>query len=242
MPDRPDTLILQRVLGIGGGTLGIWSLMALAFTQAQAMGQARLLRGERVLARWRVDAALAEAFIARDDAFGPRLNDLKLRRPVPADGVAVIIGERSLQLGDDFRFLGSELWGVDVRPGPPSHLDFHMAFPRKTGAPVELSLRVPIALGHEAVAARVAAFHQAAVAAREAGHRPSVVERHPKRVRDVMLIVALVCAVAFAAGMLLPDHPDTQVMRLVAAVAGAVVGLGALLLALIAALVVRGRS
>lgn len=89
--------------------LMIFGLTALVFGGGTALSrlfdareQDALVRGEDVIARWRVDAETWRAFIAHDrtldqESGGP-VNELSIRDIVPADGIEVIVGKSAVQI------------------------------------------------------------------------------------------------------------------------------------------------
>lgn len=103
-----------------------------------------------------------------------------------------------------------------------------------------MSLRFPIAPGPpgEELAAHVISRYRSA---RDAiVHRPLIPIRKPRRVIAVLLAIAAVCAVLFVTGMMLRRRADLGLFPPLAALFGALIGLGSLMFAL--AVYVRRRD
>lgn len=171
---------------------------------------------------------------------GTLANDLSLPKESRGESVAVLLGERSLQLDADFRFLAPhDVRGMQILIGPPPCLNIQVAYRSRTGPPVPANLRVPIAAGAEADAQRFIAWHRAARQEVAARYRPGIALRNVRLTRSISLAVVAVCGVMFASGMLLREQRQLGELPLLLAVIGAVAGLGALVMALIAHLLAR---
>jgi hypothetical protein len=104
-----------------------------------ARAQDALGRGEDVLARWHVDADTWQAFVtydrqlSQDDTFLP--NELLPRDAVPAAGLAVIVGETAVQVGESIHRLPRrgtpEVTHADLNKGRvrPSFIDLRLYYP-----------------------------------------------------------------------------------------------------------------
>jgi len=112
----------------------------------------RLLRGERLLARWTLSPSEWAQFREneRNRASGGRDNSVKVRREREANGIDVVITEESLMVDDDFYHL-SEMRGLQWLPESPPCLDFRMVTAGKSGS-VAWHIRFPTAASAESLA------------------------------------------------------------------------------------------
>lgn len=167
------------------GLLFIYGVMALLFgggtalfRQFEVRAQKSLLRGENIIARWRVDAVTWRDFVALNHRInqedGVLLNELTLYPPkdVPADGIEVIVGENAAQIHDSIHALPrrgtpeithAELNTSRVRP---SYIEFLLYYPGGgQGAsgvprpPVRTALRFPVSPSALRDAERVVAYY-----------------------------------------------------------------------------------
>lgn len=164
IPDAGPGFTLQAALGIGGLTSGVLGFVVALFTQIDARRKARLMRGDDVIARWRVDPARWHAFVHLNEKLdterGALRNHLSIRRNAPAAGIEVIVAKAALQVDGDFHALSFNgnpaITSLTRQPGPPPYLEFRLSY---TGADYSASLdwalRFPIAAGSESDAARV---------------------------------------------------------------------------------------
>jgi hypothetical protein len=229
---------------IGAGLLVaiIGSFLTINFVWAVRRVDA-MRRGEGVIARWTVPPAQFDDFRTSEAAHraAGRRNDYKAPRKTPAEGVAIVFTANAVLIGDTFFGLARDglarFTAARVVSGNPPCLAFATAMTvgRAGSAGVRFDtytgeLRVPIARTAQAEA-RAVLDHFRAVAERRAVVNPRF---WPRRIRiglGTALGAGLICAGGFvlnAAGAKLGFVP------LVMAVAGAIVGLGGLVLALIA--------
>ena len=79
------------------------------FRHADAHAEDALQRGEDVMARWRVDAATWQAFLALNDQRhqepGALPNELSIRRGAALEGADVIVGKTAVQVDGSFHAL-----------------------------------------------------------------------------------------------------------------------------------------
>jgi hypothetical protein len=103
LPDAGHGLTLQAVLGISGILI---TPIAFVFTLIKTVDSwrlGRLLRGEGIIARWRVDTASWQAFVRNEEALDQqpdrRPNLLSYRDIPAANGIEVIVGQDALLIG-----------------------------------------------------------------------------------------------------------------------------------------------
>jgi len=248
--DDGGSEILQDGLFIAGLTCAILGAPAALVGHTILRGQERLRRGEGVLARWRVDPVRWRRFMASEAAGGGSAaglrNDLSLRREAPSEGIEVVIGRDAVQVDGEFHRTrpggAPGLVGLYRLPGPPPALEFHLYYPPtgRGGGSREAALRFPVGLAAEAEAERVIQHYAPAIEARL--RKRSLAMRRPRLTQGIALAVALLCGLSFAAGMLLRERQDLAELPLLLAVVGAVLGLGALLLAAIVQLLLRAGA
>ena len=155
---------------LGGGTA--------VFRHRDLRAQEALARGERVMARWHVDAGTWREFLEdneqRQQEDGALPNELSIPATVPAGGVAVIAGEIAVQIGDSIHALPrrdtpevthAELNTSRVRP---SFIELRLYYPGGgTGAsgvprpPLRTVLRFPVPREALRDAERVVAYYAA---------------------------------------------------------------------------------
>lgn len=200
-------------------------------------------RGEGVIARWTVPPAQFDDFRTSEAAHkaAGRRNDYKVPRKTPAEGVEIVFTAKAVLIGDTFFGLARDgiarFTGARVASGNPPCLAFATAMTvgRTGSAGVHFQtytgeLRVPIARTAQA-AARAVLDHFRAVAERRTVVNPRF---WPLRIRiglGTALVAGLVCAGGFA---LNAAGAKLGIIPLVMAVAGAIIGLGGLVLAFIA--------
>jgi hypothetical protein len=112
----------------------------------------RLLRGERILARWTVSPDEWKAFRdnERSRATAGRDNAVKVRKASEATGIDVVITEESLMVDDDFYHLITEMRELQWLPESPPCLDFRMVTTGKSS--VTWHIRFPATAGAESKA------------------------------------------------------------------------------------------
>lgn len=111
--------------GLPGLCLLAFGVVAGLWAHRAARAQARLQRGQGVLARWRVDAATWRAFRERERNAGAGGNalpdELSMPDDAPVDGIEVIVGEDAVAVGDSVLVLPRhgtpEVLEADLRDG-----------------------------------------------------------------------------------------------------------------------------
>lgn len=227
--------IVPIFLGFGIAPFAFVTLIQALFA---ARGQARLLRGEGVIARWQVLPGEWEQFRRLDSnrsaaavALG---NDLWVRRAAPMEPVEVIIGAKGALVDGSYHPLSPralpELRGVSWLEGPPDCLEFALLYPPgRYGSAVPKTLRIPVPAGARAAAGRVVAHFEPITR-----RHPPLALRDPPRTYRVCAILVLGAAAAVILGYVLarirPDGADSLV-PLGLMVAGTIFGTFALILA-----------
>ncbi len=241
-----DTTAAGLAIGVAGPVAVISvGMLVLAVNNVRLTGALR--RGENVIARWTVSPDDYAAFIANNaarNALGPAYqNDWKLPKTIPPQGLAVVFGQDMVMVGDRFFGLVNTgmftFRGVQILPENPLAIEFGTVSSTLSqgGSAVRLDvgsgvLRIPIARLARADAVRVL-DHYKRVDSREIVVNP---EFHRGRMR-FGLIAAPICFAAAALGFVMQDHginTDGD-LNLVLAVVGVICGIGALILAGIAA-------
>ena len=232
-----------------GAAIGVGLLVAIlgVFLTVNFVWAVRLVgamrRGEGVIARWTVPPAQFDDFRTSEATHrsAGRHNDYKAPRKTPAEGVEIVFTASAVLIGDTFFGLARDglarFTAARVVSGNPPCLAFATAMTvgraSASGAHFQTStgeLRVPIARTAQAEA-RAVFDHFRAVAEQRTIVNPRF---WPRRIRiglGTALAAGLICAGGFALNAL---RVDLGVVPLVMAVAGAVIGLGGLVLALIA--------
>ncbi len=186
-----------------GFTLAPFGFVFLVQALFAIRGQALLLAGHGVIARWHVYPADWEQFRKLDARrSGERFslaNDLWIRKATPPEGVDVIVGEKSILIDHSYHVLRPgglpELREVRWLEGPPTCLEFALRYPRgRYGGTVTFTLRVPVPAGSRGVALKVFAHFE-----RVTRRSPPIALRNPPKTYRVCAILA-VAAVA-AAGL-----------------------------------------
>lgn len=145
---------------VGGGLLAFACSLWLLQSLLHIRGVAKLEAGIGLVARWRVGASDWEKYRAADAArvaSDPQflVNDLWIRKQTPAEGVEVIVGEKSLIVDGSYHVLRMnglpELRSIGwlnnaATPGrPPDCIEFLLAYPRGRYGGIQYTcLRVPV--------------------------------------------------------------------------------------------------
>lgn len=230
----PDWISYAPILV--GFTLAPFGFVFLIQALLAMRGQALLLAGHRVIARWHVYPAEWEQFRKLDgrrSADHPSLaNDLWVRKATPSDGVEVIVGETSLLVDRSYHGLRPgglpELLGIGWLEGPPACLEFALRYPRgRYGGTLPMTLRVPVPAAARADARRVVAWFEPRLR-----RKPALALRSPRRTYWICAIMLAAAALAGPAGYALAAaRPDGQDPLLAMSLL-----IGAVILAIFAAL------
>lgn len=153
----------------------------------------RLLRGERLLAKWTLRDEVWAQFLAQQDARTDGTKNLisvRARRDTP--GVSVVMTEESLMVDDDFFHL-SELRDLTWHETVPPYFDFHCVTYTKSSV-VHYYLRVPASDSDPVAMRKIWDYFRSRVAPTSAaGLAPRV--RVMRRVSVALIPVGAVAAV-----------------------------------------------
>jgi hypothetical protein len=237
------TSIVPIFVGLGSAPFGLVFLIQALLA---ARGQARLLAGHRVIARWHVYPAEWERFRALDSRraadHSSLANDLWIRKASPSNGVEVIVGETSLLIDQSYHVLRPgglpELREIGWLEGPPTCLEFALLYPRgRYGGTLPTTLRIPVPPAARAEARRVFAYFEPLLR-----RRPALALRNPRRtyrICAVLLIAsALSATLGFALTRILADGADPLV-ALSFLIGGTILAVFAMILALATFLLTR---
>ncbi len=211
-------------------------------------GRANLLAGRDVLARWHLTADEWERFREFDRRRGESdtrlFNDLLYDKERQHRGIDVIVGKKSVLVGESYHGLRkagipglTAIQWLDV-PADPACLEFGIVYPRHRTTPVHLAFRFPFPAAARGDARRVYDHFEPMLR-----FKPSLAMRRPAATIKVAMAVAVVCAMAMAWGFSNGELVDNDsIAPLLAAVFGAVIGVAALLVAMITAIMSRRRA
>lgn len=229
-------------IALGGLAALFGFVMVLNFLWAARL-MANIRSGKApVIGRWTVTAPTMEAFRA-DEKHRSR-NAYDLPRETPPEGVEVIFTEDAVIVGDWFCGLATSgmahIRSVAVTPGNPLAMAFETAVAgRSRSGGLSYShgvVRVPIEPTANDEARKVLAHFQAALSG-EVLVKPQF---WLARIR-FGVVLAVVCGLMMVVGVALRERQDLGHVPLVLAVVGAVVGLGAIVLALSSAAFARDQ-
>jgi hypothetical protein len=153
----------RSVLGMIGLVVAPLALMAALFTQVNVRRRNRIMRGEGVIARWRIDAQRWKDFVTIDAQYtaqDPRFrNDFSiLPKPSEPEPEIIVIAD-AIQLDGDLHRVPRDgfpsIVQIDWLDSYPACLNFQMAHGGGEGQIHYFSLRFPIAPGAETDARRV---------------------------------------------------------------------------------------
>jgi hypothetical protein len=213
------------------------------FALLHTIGQMRLLLGHNALARWHVSASAwwqAEALDPQWLAQSKLPNDLTVTRSLIDRGIDVIVGTKSLLVGDSYYPLRQwaipQLHGLRlVEDSDPGCLEFHILYPRRYGPGVRLAVRVPFTREVRPEAVRAYEYFAPRYVPKVA---PAL--RRPRRTIAVSLVMSAIAAGAAAWGFGENYAGRTSdVAPLIAAVVGSIVAPVGLIFALATFLLAR---
>jgi hypothetical protein len=162
-----ETNATALAIGVGLLLAILGCLFTFNFIWAVRLTEA-MKRGENVIARWTVPAQTLEEFRINEAALkqAGRLNDWKVPRKVPPNGVEVIFSPSAVMIGDSFFGLAkgglARFTSIQMVPGNPLAIGFGMALTtgRATSGGAILTtyrseLRIPVARTAGAEASKV---------------------------------------------------------------------------------------
>ena len=222
----------------------IFFIRALLFRR----GYAKLLSGRDVIARWHLSAEEWERFRIFDRARGeadPKLfNDLLYRKERQNGGVDVIVGKKSVMVGDSYHVLrkvgipGLTAIGWLGVPANPECLEFSIVYPRHRTTPVYLAFRFPFPVTARRDARLVYDHFEPLLR-----FKPPIALRRPAATVRVALVVAAISALALAWGLSQAKLVEGgNIAPLLTTIFGAIVGASALLIALVTSIMSRRQD
>jgi len=243
-----ETTLTAAAIGLSIPVLVIGFAMALNFRWAARI-MARMKRGEGIIARWTILPSEVEAFrTAEAGRKGDSHNLYRVPKSLPPEGIEVIFSEDAVMIGDDF--FGLSVTGVVsfksvmARAGNPLCIEFLLSefrvvkgATRYRASNVAHVLRAPLSKTAGDQTRQVFEHFNNVLA------RKILVKKdfYPGRIR-FGLTGAAVCAVLFAGGLGLEFlGAPLGVVPMVMSVVGAVGGIGALVLAGLAWLLMQGQ-
>lgn len=238
-----ETGATAAAIGVGIPLTVIGLAMGVNFWRGLLLMKA-MRRGKGIIARWTVSPSQLEGFREAEKALPPHAGRNAYRPPkqTPPEGIDVLFAEDGVIVGDTYFGLSStgilSFQEVGIRPGNPMAFEFRLTLfsmiKMSSGGyrteRIPYVVRAPIATTATEEAKLVLA-HYRAILTGEVLAKPDF---YPSRIR-IGFVVAGVSAVVFVLGMGLEMAGlSFGVTTLVMAVAGAVVGIGGLVLAAIA--------
>lgn len=218
----PET-ILNRTAGIFmmcvGGMISAIALGVGLCHVFNMRAHTRLLTGEGLKAQWKVPPALWHEFLPYDKSMNEQNaqfpNALSLTPNPPVEGVEVILGETGLIVDGDYqslptRFNDSSFQAVAMYPGPPQFINMHimMAYYTRYGIRRRYhALRFPVPAEATQAAGETVAWYVNQNNER-VSQRGSLLDRHPKRVRNISLVIGLITGIGGALCYFLRNEPQ----------------------------------
>lgn len=207
------TAIVPMVVGMA---VAPFAFVFLIQALLAARGRARLLAGDRVIARWHLRPAEWEqfrTFDARRSGSDPSLvNDLWIRRKPAIERVEVIVGETAALVDGSYHVLRPrglpELREVRWVEGPPACLEFRLLYPRsRYGGTVPTALRIPVPAGSRGDAQRIVGHFAPGLV-----RKPGLALRNPPKTYRICALLlaagAAMAAAGYAMARSLPDGGD----------------------------------
>jgi hypothetical protein len=178
-----DPMALPLVVVGGATVLAGLVLIVLAWRAWRRRLYAAAIAATDAVARWQIHQTDMDAFDAVDRARAGRLwslaNALKLADSVPPEGLPVVIGEKSILIGEDLYEHGMIHWGepgeVSWHEGNPGFIEISCLL-KTTKAPLIHVLRIPVPASARVEGARAFAHLHAQIGARE---RQNIYARFP---------------------------------------------------------------
>ncbi|HEX8214463.1 MAG TPA: hypothetical protein VF582_03210 [Allosphingosinicella sp.] len=229
------TSIVPLLIGFAVAPFALFMLIQALFA---ARGQALLLTGHKVIANWHVHPAEWEQFRKLDACRSAEhvsfANELWIRGAAPAEGVGVIVGEKSLLVDGSYHVLRPgglpDLREVRWLAGPPTCLEFAIQYPRRSGGPHPLTVRIPVPAAARGLGQRIIDHFEPRLR-----RKPPLALRnsqHTYRVCAVLLAAAIAAGAAgYVLGSDLPEGGDPLV-PLGLLVGGTIMGVFAAIVAL----------
>jgi hypothetical protein len=222
------------IIFVASFTVTVLSFAVLVIFLLAAFGQARLMSGKGVIARWHVSPAEWDRFRAFDAARGaqhPSLcNELNLQKATPAGGVEVMVGRRQLIVDGSYHALSGipALTGIYWHPAPvdPECIEFGLVYPGgQYGGAKRLSLRVPVPAHSREAGVRVYWHYHATLPKPGLG----LLYRRPRLVLTWCVAVTLIAAAVGGAAALVAFNGNSSTFIAVLTVLGIGIAIGAML-------------
>lgn len=207
-------------VAVFAGFIGVIALALAVLRLFDARLEVELRRGEGVLASWPVDDALWQRFLLAEARRAPQtakyISSVH-KYPAAPEGMTVVVGERGVMVGDDLlrvptrngdrRLQTAGVYRDDVLF---TELLFYTIYHKKYGGPAYIyeAIRFPVAEGSFADMTRVVDRYRATET--EKRGRRSLLQRYPRRIRNISAALTLVCAAVAGAGIVLRHRPEMQ--------------------------------
>ena len=219
-------------------TAAFFLLCGVLVCQFNLVRQVKLLSGENLIARWRLDAAHWNAFVAQDKQVveqGGPANWLSPRAPLRPDGGEVVIGKHAFQVDGEFELLDiGILEGIDWFAGSPPTLQLTLHIFNPDGPNIDKVFRLPIAAHAEGDAKRVVGHFARSGAESAVSHQwAGIANRRPLLVRNIALGVMATCAAAGAIAFAILKTQGFNDLAFVVLVGAPITFVGAAILAAI---------
>jgi hypothetical protein len=236
----------HTIIYVASFTVTILSFAVLVIFLLAVLGQARLMSGKGVIARWHVSPVEWDRFRTFDATRGalhPALrNELDLQKPTPAGGVEVVVGRRQIIVDGSYHALSGipSLSGVYWHPAPvdPECIEFGLVYPGgQYGGAKQFSLRVPVSASAREAAVRVYWHYHATAPKPGAG----LLYRRPRLVFTWCVAVTLVAAAVGGAAALIALNGNGSTFIAVLAALGFGIAIGAMLVTAMLALLLWSR-
>ncbi len=165
---------VRTALFIYGGSAILFGGGTALFRHFDVRAMEKLARGEEVIARWPIEPAIWQEFIAAERqwlAGGSALpNELAIPAEVPEEGIDVIAGRNAVQIGESIHRLTSgmpEVTAAALFETHPAVIELQLYYPGggagASGVPraaTRAALRFPVGRGHWKEAAAVVAHYR----------------------------------------------------------------------------------
>lgn len=205
-------------IAVFGGFVGVIALAFVVLRLFDARLQDELRRGEGVLAQWSVDDALWQRFLLAEARRAPQtptyISSVHKYAAAP-EGMTVVVGERAVMVGEDLlrvptrngdrRLQSAGVYRDDVLY---VELLFYTTYYKKYGGYTNFyeAIRFPVAEGSFADMTRVVERYRATESVKR--DRRSLMQRYPRRIRNISAALTLVGAVVAGTGLALRHRPE----------------------------------
>ena len=174
LPGLPEGSWVRTCLFIYGLSAIIFGGGTALFRHFDTRAKGKLARGEDVIGRWRVDASAWREFVALDQQWNRErdvlTNELSHPGELPENGIEVIVGKNSVQIGESIHRLTSgmpEVTAATLIDSRPAVVELQLYYPGgghgASGVPHSsrrAALRFPVGSGSWKEAAGVVAHYR----------------------------------------------------------------------------------